>query len=156
MIRPGRPADSAELAKLIRELARYEHLEHEVTATEDNVRQELFERPHHPDALVAEVKGVIVGYAVYFETFSTFLMRPGIYLEDVFVLETHRQEGVGRALLCEVARVAFERGCGRFEWMALDWNEPAHRFYEGLGAERLDQWRLFRVTGDALAKLARR
>lgn len=95
-----------------------------------------------------------VGYAVYFETFSTFLMRPGIFLEDVFVLPAHRRKGLGRSLLSAVARVAVERGCGRFEWIALDWNEPAHRFYEGLGAAHLDEWRMYRMTGEALAKLA--
>jgi GNAT superfamily N-acetyltransferase len=157
MIRPGQPADAPTLAELIRELARYEHLEHEVAATEHNVRQQIFERPHHPEVLVAEEEdGQIVGYAVYFENFSTFLMRPGIFLEDVFVLPAHRRKGLGRALLSAVAQVAVERGCGRFEWMALDWNESADEFYRRQGATRLDQWRMYRVTGAALAKLAGR
>ncbi|MGA2450149.1 MAG: GNAT family N-acetyltransferase [Polyangiaceae bacterium] len=156
MIRPGRPADASTLAELIRELARYEHLEHEVAATADAVQQRLFETPHHPEVLVAEEEGKVVGYAVYFENFSTFLMRPGIFLEDVFVLPAHRRKGLGRALLSAVARIAVDRGCGRFEWMALDWNTPADEFYRSHGAERLDPWRMYRVTGAALAKLAGR
>jgi GNAT superfamily N-acetyltransferase len=154
MIRPARPDDVPTIANLVRQLARYERLEHEVCLTESDLAAHLFGTPRHAEVLLAEDDGPVVGFALFFPNYSTFLARPGLYLEDLFVLPEHRRRGWGRALLVAVARVAVERGCGRFEWAVLQWNEPAIAFYRALGAVLMDVWRFCRVTGDALGRLA--
>lgn len=155
MIRPARPDDAPALLGLIRDLARYEKLEHEVTGTEADLREHLFGSAKRAEALVVEEGGALVAFALFFHNFSTFLCRPGLYLEDLFVVPERRGAGHGRALLEALARVAVERGCGRFEWAVLDWNEPAKGFYRALGATEMSDWRVMRVTGEALATLAR-
>ena len=154
MIRSARPEDVPAVLSLIRALARYEKLEHEVVGTEADLREHLF--GPHPRAEVALVEdgAQIAAFALFFHNYSTFLCRPGLYLEDLFVLPDHRRKGYGRALLGHLASLAVARGCGRFEWAVLDWNEPAIAFYRSLGARTLDDWRIFRVTGEALGKLA--
>ena len=156
-IRSARPADVPVIAELIRQLARYERLEHEVVGTEEDLRRHLFgelgER-RFAEVLLAEDGARTVGFALFFHNYSTFLARPGIYLEDLFVLPEHRRQGFGRALLSAVARLAADRGCGRFEWSVLDWNEPAIAFYRALGATVMHEWRILRVTGGALGELA--
>ncbi len=159
MIRPCLPSDVPALHTLIHELARYEKLVDAHVGTAEELREHLFGARRYCEALVAEDDGPggrhVVGFALFFHNYSTFLARPGMYLEDLFVLPGARRRGHGRDLLRAVARVALERGCGRFEWAVLRWNEPAIRFYEALGASPLDEWGLFRITGDALANLAR-
>jgi GNAT superfamily N-acetyltransferase len=154
MIRPACPEDVPAILSLIRALARYEKLEHEVVGTEADLREHLFGA--HPRAEVALVEdgGDIAAFALFFHNYSTFLCKPGLYLEDLFVLPDHRRKGYGKALLGHLARVAVERGCGRFEWAVLDWNEPAIAFYRSLGAKMQEDWRIFRVTGEALERLA--
>ena len=154
-IRPATHGDIPALLRLIRALAVYEKLEHLVVADEAQLERELFGEGSRAEALLCRAGGEAVGMAIYFHNFSTFLGRKGLYLEDLFVEPAHRGRGCGKALLLALARIAHERGCGRFEWMVLDWNEPAIRFYESLGAVRMDEWHLFRVTGEALEKLAR-
>ena len=139
---------------LIRELAEYERLSDEVVATEELVRRGLFGSPPAAEAAIAEVDGEAVGFALWFTTFSTFLARPGLWVEDLFVRPEHRGGGTGRALLEHVARVAVERGCGRLELAALDWNEPALGFYRSLGARTMSEWVIQRFEGDALRELA--
>jgi GNAT superfamily N-acetyltransferase len=152
-IRAAARGDVPILLELIRGLAEYEKLSHLVAADAALLERELFAPGGNVEAILGFAGGTPVGFAVYFHNFSTFLGRRGLYLEDLFVLPAHRGRGYGRALLLHVARLAHERGCGRFEWMALDWNEPAIRFYKALGAAEMPEWRLFRVTGDALARL---
>jgi GNAT superfamily N-acetyltransferase len=154
MVRPAVPEDIPTIWALIGELARFERLEHQVVGTADLLREHLFGADRRAEALLAEHEGEIVGFALFFHSYSTFLARPGLYLEDLFVLPAHRRKGFGRELLVAVARIAVERGCGRFEWSVLTWNEPAISFYRGLGAELLEEWRTFRVTGQALLDLA--
>ena len=155
LIRPATQGDVAVILELVRALADYERLSHLVSATEDRVREALF--GEHPGAeVVLAVEGeTAVGFAVFFHNFSTFLGRKGLWLEDLFVKPEHRRRGYGKALLLHLARIAHERGCGRFEWAALDWNTPAWEFYRALGAVPLEDWTMFRVTGEALEKLAR-
>jgi GNAT superfamily N-acetyltransferase len=153
-IRAATRDDVPVLLELVRALAEYERLTHLVAADEHQLAHELFGAARHAEAILGFAGGAAVGFAVYFHNFSTFLGRRGLYLEDLFVRPEHRRRGYGRQLLLHVARVAHARGCGRFEWMALDWNTPAIRFYKSLGAVELAEWRLFRVTGDALARLA--
>jgi GNAT superfamily N-acetyltransferase len=153
-IRPARRADAALILGFIRELAEYERLAHEVVATPADLERSLFGDPPYAYALIAETAGEAVGFAVYFFNFSTFVGRPGLYLEDLFVQPASRGHGVGRALLRQLAAIALERGCGRLEWAVLDWNEPAIRFYRGLGAHANDDWTIYRVTSEALARLA--
>ena len=153
-VRPAQRGDASAILTMIRELADYEHLTHLCTATAAQLEQELFGPNATAEALLAESDGESVGYAIYFHNLSTFLGRKGLYLEDLYVRPSHRHRGCGRALLIAVARIAAERNCARFEWMALDWNTPAIDFYEKLGATQMAEWRLLRVTGDALRKLA--
>lgn len=154
-ISPVRPEDVPVLLSFVRELAEYEKLEHQMVATEADFRRALFGDRSNVEAVIARVDGEAVGYAIFFATFSTFLGKPGLYLEDVFVRPSARGAGVGRELLRYLARLVVDRGWGRFEWAVLDWNEPAIGFYKRLGAVPLDDWTIFRVTGDALRKLAR-
>lgn len=154
-IKPATPADVASILAMIRELAEFEHLTHLCTAGEEQLKSELFGKNAVAEALVARDGNEPVGYAIFFHNLSTFLGRRGLYLEDIYVRPAFRHRGCGRALLIAVARIAHERQCGRFEWMALDWNTNAIEFYEKLGAKQLAEWRLLRVTGDAIEKLAR-
>jgi GNAT superfamily N-acetyltransferase len=153
-IRPCRPDDAETLVALVRELAAYEHLEKFARATPESFRAHLFGPRPAAEAIVAEVDGVVVGFALYFSTFSTFRGQPGIYLEDVFVRPEYRGRGIGRALLSSVARVAVDRRCGRLEWSVLDWNAPAIGFYRSVGAIPLDEWTVYRVDDEALARLS--
>jgi GNAT superfamily N-acetyltransferase len=153
-IRAATPADIPTLLELVRALAEYERLTHLVEADERELARALFAPGSHVEAILGLAGSAAVGFAVYFHNFSTFLGRRGLYLEDLFVRPEFRRRGYGRRLLLHVARIAHARGCGRFEWMALDWNESAIRFYKSLGAVEMTEWRLFRVTGDALARLA--
>jgi GNAT superfamily N-acetyltransferase len=155
VIRSATPTDVPAIHALIRALAVYEKLEAMHVGTEEALAAHLFGARPYCEALVA-VAGEqrVVGFALFFHNYSTFLARPGIYLEDLFVLPSERRQGHGRALLRALAQLALDRGCGRFEWTVLDWNEPAIRFYESLGAKRHDEWRLFRLTGPALVALA--
>lgn len=153
-IRPATEADVPELLGLIWDLAAYERLTHEVVATEESLREALFGESPAAEALLALADGDPAGFAVYFHTYSTFLARRGMYLHDLYVSPAYRRRGLGTQLLRQVAAIAVERGCGRFEWVALDWNTDAHRFYEELGAEMLPEWRTFRVVGDSLRRLA--
>jgi GNAT superfamily N-acetyltransferase len=146
--------DVPQILAFIRALAEYERLLQEVVATEEGLRQALFGPRAYAEVVLAEDAGVPLGFALFFHTFSTFLGQPGIYLEDLFVIPEARGRGVGRALLAHLARVAVERGCGRVEWAVLDWNAPAIRFYDSLGARPNDQWTVYRLTGAPLAALA--
>ncbi|HEY3820583.1 MAG TPA: GNAT family N-acetyltransferase [Polyangiaceae bacterium] len=154
MIRSARPEDVPAVLSLIRALARYEKLEHEVAGTEADLREHLFGAVPRAEVALVEDAGSLAAFALFFPNYSTFLCKPGLYLEDLFVLPEHRRKGYGRALLAHLAKLAVERGYGRFEWAVLDWNEPAIAFYRSLGARTMDDWRIFRVTGGALEKLA--
>jgi GNAT superfamily N-acetyltransferase len=154
-IRPATADDAAVVLELVRALADYERLSHLVSATEGGVREALFGRHPGAEVVLAFEGETAVGFAVYFHNFSTFLGRKGLWLEDLFVKPEHRRRGYGKALLLHLARIAHDRGCGRFEWAALDWNTPAREFYRALGAVPLEDWTMFRVTGAALEKLAR-
>jgi GNAT superfamily N-acetyltransferase len=155
-VRPAAPADVPAIHAMIGALARYEKLDHLHVASEADVAQALFGERPVAEALVCDADGAPVAFAVYFEHFSTFLGRPGLWLEDLFVLPAHRGRGVGKALLRALAAIAVERGCGRFEWAVLDWNAPAIEFYRGLGASVLPDWRIVRLVGPALDALAGR
>jgi GNAT superfamily N-acetyltransferase len=155
-IRPAVPTDVADIAAMIRALAEYEKLSHLCVATEQDLHAALFGPDPAAEVLIAHVGGDPAGFALFFPSFSTFLARRGLWLEDLFVVPERRGRGVGRALLQAVAAIAVERGCGRFEWAVLDWNLPAIRFYERLGATLMHDWRIVRVTGDALARLGNR
>jgi len=148
--------DVALILSFIKELAEYERLSHEVSATEELLRESLFGGRATAEVRIAYADGRAVGFALFFHNFSTFLGRPGIYLEDLYVQPHARGKGIGRALLVYLARLAKERGCGRLEWAVLDWNEPAIKFYQGLGATAMNEWTTFRVTGEALDSLAAR
>jgi GNAT superfamily N-acetyltransferase len=153
-IRSATPADVPLILGLIRELAEYEKLLHQVTATEADLRHSLFGPKTAAECVIAEQDGRPVGFALFFHNFSTFLGKPGLYLEDLYVKPELRGQGIGRRLLSHLARLTLERGCGRFEWAVLSWNEPAIRIYQRLGAQMLDDWRINRLTGAALEKLA--
>jgi GNAT superfamily N-acetyltransferase len=153
-IRAARPADTPRILELIRELAVYERLADQVTADEAGIGRALFGEPRWAEALVGEVDGQVVAFALFFHNFSTFLGRPGLYLEDLYVQPVHRGRGLGRRLLAALAGIAVERGCGRMEWAVLDWNAPAIGFYDALGARPMRDWTVFRLTGDRLARLA--
>ena len=143
------------IAELIRGLARYEKLEDQVEMTEELLDTALFGQRPYAEVVLAEDGGRPAGFALFFHNFSTFLGRPGIYLEDLFVLPEHRGSGIGRMLLAHLARLAVERGCGRLEWAVLDWNRDAIGFYERLGARPNSEWTVYRLTGEALSSLAR-
>ena len=153
-IRPATEPDLPLVLTFIKGLAEYERLAHEVVATEDILRRTLFGERRVAEVVLAHDGDEPVGFALFFHSFSTFLGRPGIYLEDLFVKPEARGRGVGRALLAHLAGLAVARDCGRLEWSVLDWNEDAIRFYRSLGAAPMDEWTMYRVTGDALGRLA--
>ena len=153
--RPATPADVPAILGFIRALADYEKLTHQVVATEDQLHFHLFGPRPAAEVLIGELDGRPVGFALFFPNFSTFLAKPGIYLEDLFVLPEARGKGVGKALLTAVAQLAVERDAGRLEWAVLDWNAPAIGFYRSVGAVPMDDWTTMRVTGDALVRLGR-
>jgi GNAT superfamily N-acetyltransferase len=153
-IRPAREEDVPVILSLIRGLAEYERMEHLVRATEDGLRQALFGPGRAAEVVLAEAGRETIGFALFFHNFSTFLGRPGLYLEDLFVIPAWRGQGVGRQLLAHLAGIALARGCGRMEWAVLDWNEAAIGFYKRLGAQLLEDWRLCRLTEDGLQALA--
>ncbi|MBA4287077.1 MAG: N-acetyltransferase [Xanthomonadaceae bacterium] len=153
-IDPATAADVPTILHLIRALADYERLAHEVVATEASLQAALFGERPGAECLIAREDGVPVGFALYFHNFSTFLSRRGLYLEDLFVEPAHRGKGYGKALLRQLAQIAVARGCGRLEWSVLDWNAPAIGFYESLGARLMSEWHIFRLTGDALQTFA--
>ena len=153
-IRAARMEDVRVILQLIRDLATYERAPDEVTATEEQLVDVLFgERPAE-EVLLAFEGNLPVGFAIYFYNFSTWLARPGLYLEDLFVKPEKRGKGYGRALLVELAKIARDRGCGRMEWAVLNWNEPAIKFYQTLGAKPMNEWTVFRLTRDEIASLA--
>jgi GNAT superfamily N-acetyltransferase len=153
-IRPATVADVPIILQLIRDLATYERAPNEVTATEGQLTDVLFGKKAAAEVLLVFENAVAVGFAVFFHNFSTWLGRPGLYLEDLFVKPEHRGKGYGRALLIELAKIARDRGCGRMEWAVLDWNEPAIQFYRKLGAKPMEEWTVFRLTGEGIATLA--
>ena len=153
-IREATPDDVALILRFIRELAEYERLRDRCIATEERVRETLFGARRYAEVIIGEEDGVPAGFALFFHNYSTFLARPGIYLEDLYVTPEARGRGYGKALLQRLAQLAVERECGRVEWAVLTWNAPSIAFYESLGAVPLDDWRIFRLTGDALERLA--
>lgn len=155
-LRPATESDLELVIAFIRELAEYERLTHMVVDDRAALRSTLFGERRYAEVVIADVGAAPAGFALFFHNFSTFLARPGLYLEDLFVRPQFRGHGVGKALLLYLAKLARERGCGRYEWAVLDWNRPAIDFYEGLGASPMDEWRLMRVSGDALDALGQR
>ena len=155
-VRPAQVNDVVAIVGLIRELAEFEQLGHLVKVTPELLRPQLFGERPVAEALVAEVGGKVVAFALFFTNFSTFLGQPGLYLEDLYVQPAQRRLGIGRSLLTRLAALAVERRCGRFEWSVLDWNANAIDFYQRMGASVLPDWRICRVTGDALQAMARR
>jgi GNAT superfamily N-acetyltransferase len=155
-LRAAEPRDVDAIVGLIRELAAFERLAHLVEVTPQSLAPHLFGPRPAAECLVGEVAGEVVAFALFFTNFSTFLGKPGLYLEDLYVKPARRGSGLGRALLARLGALAVERGCGRFEWSVLDWNEDAIRFYEGMGATLLPDWRICRVTGEAMERFATR
>jgi GNAT superfamily N-acetyltransferase len=153
MIRHATPGDVSAIAAMIRALAEYERLSDEVSLDEGRLQEHLFGARPYAEVLIAEDGGEAVGFALFFHNYSTFLGKPGIYLEDLFVCPDRRGVGHGKALLAALARISVERDCGRLEWSVLDWNEPSIAFYRSLGAAPMDEWTTYRLTGDALRGL---
>ena len=151
-LRAAEPRDGPAIVGLIRELADFEQLSHVVQATPEKLHPHLFGERPAAEAVVAEVQGQVVGFALYFTNFSTFLAQPGLYLEDLYVQPAHRGQGLGRALLQHLGALAVQRGCGRFEWSVLDWNRRAIEFYERMGAQMLPEWRICRISGETLQR----
>lgn len=145
--------DCEKILFFIRELAKYEKMEDDVIATPELLREWIFEK-RKAEVIFPVVNGEEIGYALFFHNFSTFLGRAGMYLEDLFIMPQHRGKGYGKATLKELARIAVQRGCGRLEWSCLDWNKPSINFYLSLGAEAMDEWTVYRLTGDTLRKMA--
>ncbi len=154
VINPARERDVPIVLTLIKELAEYERMGDQVVATEADLRRALFSEPPEAEAIIARSGGAPVGFALFFHSFSTFMGRPGLYLEDLYVRPAHRGRGFGRRLLAHLARLAVARGCGRFEWSVLDWNDLAITSYRRAGAKPMDEWTVYRLTGDALERLA--
>jgi GNAT superfamily N-acetyltransferase len=146
--------DTPVILAFIKKLAEYERLSHAVSASEEKLRATLFGKHRYAEVIIGYHHNEAVGFALFFHNYSTFLGKPGIWLEDLFVDVEHRGRGFGKALLAHLAKLARERDCGRLEWSVLDWNEPAIRFYKSLGATPMDEWTVYRVTGDALDRLA--
>lgn len=155
IIRPAIVEDTALILTFIKELADYEKLLHEVVANEDTLKESLFGDTPHAKVVIGEYKGKPVSFALYFHNFSTFIGRPGIYLEDLYVQPDMRGKGLGKILLGYLATLAIELNCGRLEWWVLDWNQPAIDFYQSLGAKPMDEWTINRVTGETLDQLAK-
>lgn len=153
-IKPATDTDIPVILDFIKKLAEYEHLSHEVTATEESLHETLFGKRRYAEVVIGYYEARPVGFALFFHNYSTFLGKPGIYLEDLFVNVEERGKGFGKALLIHLAKLAKERDCGRFEWSVLDWNKPSINFYLSLGAVPMNDWTIYRVTGDALDKLA--
>ncbi|MEJ6482159.1 GNAT family N-acetyltransferase [Nostoc punctiforme UO1] len=153
ILRFAEPTDYSVLFQLIQGLAKYEKLSHAVTGDALALKEHLFGSHRYIEAILAETAGQAVAFALFFHNYSTFLTKPGIYLEDLFVLPEYRRQGIGKALISKVAQIAIERDCERLEWSVLDWNEPAKAFYRSIGASILDDWRICRVTEDALTQL---
>ena len=153
-IRPAVEADAGTILSLIKELADFEHLTHEVVATQEDIRRSLFGPHPFAEALIGEYEGTAISFALFFYNFSTFIGKPGIYLEDLYVKPQYRRLGFGRRMLVHIASLAKERDCGRFEWSVLDWNKPAIRTYDQLNAKPMKEWILYRLTGEALEQLA--
>jgi GNAT superfamily N-acetyltransferase len=153
-IRPATVADVSIILELIRALSEYERAPNDVVATEQILQETLFGKKPAAEVLLLFENEIAAGFALFFHNFSTWIGRPGLYLEDLFVRPEHRGKGYGRALLIELAKIARERNCGRMEWAVLDWNEPAIQFYHKLGAKPMDEWTVFRLTRDEIAKLA--
>ena len=154
VIRPAVAADVGRILAFIRELAEYEQLSHEVVADETGLTAQLFGDHPRAEVLIADVDGTAAGFALFFHNFSTFVGKPGLYLEDLFVSPAYRGHGLGKRLMLRLAQIAVERDCGRFEWSVLDWNQPAIDFYRSLGAVGMNEWTAQRVSGDALRTLA--
>lgn len=152
-IRPAQITDTASIFALIQELAHYEKLTHQVTGNPQALADHLFGTPTYAEAIVAESQGQLIGFALFFKNYSTFLTKPGLYLEDLYVQEAYRGQGTGKALLKAVAQIANDRGYGRLEWSVLDWNETAIAFYKKMGAEVLPDWRICRVTEESLQSM---
>jgi GNAT superfamily N-acetyltransferase len=158
VLRPAQPTDVDTIFRLIKALAEYEKLSHQVTGSTALLHEHLFgdsttEQRPCIEAILAEQEGNAIGFALFFTNYSTFLTQPGIYLEDLFVMPEYRGQGIGKALLSYLARLAIERNCGRLEWSVLDWNETAIGFYQRMGATVLPDWRICRVTGEAIGQL---
>ncbi len=153
-IRFAKEEDVTLILSLIKGIADYEKLLHEVVATEEILRKSLFGKHKYAEVIIAEYKNETAGFALFFHNFSTFLGKPGIYLEDLFVKPELRGKGIGKILLTYLGKLAIERDCGRVEWSVLDWNEPAIKFYKNLGAQPLSEWTVLRVAGEAIKKLA--
>jgi len=151
-IRSATPADVPTILQFIHDLATYEKMDHEVEATEESLQQTLFGPRPFAECVLAFLDDQVGGFAIYFHNFSTFLAKPGLYLEDLYVKPEFRGEGLGQALITHVATLANQRHCGRMEWSVLDWNQSAIEFYESLGAERMEEWTTCRLSGPALAR----
>jgi GNAT superfamily N-acetyltransferase len=153
IFRTAEREDVSLILTFIKALAAYEHLENEVTATEETLMASLFDR-REAEVIICEYDSEPVGFALYFYNYSTFLGKSGLYLEDLFILKAYRGLNIGKQLLAHIAKIAVERGCGRFEWSCLDWNKSSIAFYEHMGAKAMDDWTVYRLTGDALISLA--
>ncbi len=153
-VRFAQPSDASTLFALIQGLEEYEELSHMVTGNASSLQEHLFGTPKYIEAILAECQGKAVGFALFLHNYSTFLTKPGIYLEDLFVLPEYRRRGIGKLLLVRLAQIARERNCGRLEWSVLDWNVSAQAFYRSMGATILEDWRICRVTEAAIANLA--
>ena len=154
ILRAAKEDDVPSILNFIKELSVYEKLSHEVFTTEELLKENLFGNKRFAEVIIADYKNEPAGFALFFHNFSTFLGKPGIYLEDLYVKEHLRGKGIGKILLTYLGKLALERDCGRIEWAVLDWNEPSIQFYKNLGAVPMDEWTVFRVTGDSIKKLA--
>ncbi len=153
-VRSAGETDLPVIVQLIHELAVYEKLENEITSDPERMRRDLFGSKPVAEVLIAEWAGEPVGFALFFQNYSTFLGKPGLYLEDLFVQPAFRGKGLGKSLILKIAALAMERDCGRFEWAVLDWNQPSIEFYKALGAKPMSEWTIFRLSGDELRKYA--
>ena len=153
-MRPATVEDVGIILELIREIAAYEKLSHQVTAEASTLKDSLFGPSPAAEVVLASWSGEVVGYAIYFHNFSTFEGKRGLYLEDIFIKPNHRGKGIGKAMLTHLAKLALERGCARFEWVVLDWNTPAIEFYQGLGASVLEDWKVCRMERESIEQLA--
>jgi len=153
-IRQAIAADSKLILHFIRELAIYEKAEHEVHATEETIEATIFSKDSHVNALICEQDGQALGVAIYFYNYSTWLAKPGLFLEDLYVSPEHRGKGAGKLLLKKMAQIALQKGCGRFEWNCLDWNKASRDFYQSIGAESQDEWVGYRMSGQTLIDFA--